>query len=80
MASSSSLPYVVLLMALCFGWSIAQEGLTHEGCIHMPIIHSTNTQYFEKRAVSLALTNRSDIAYYAKRMIAFPQPISRHVY
>jgi len=63
--SFSSIALVVL--ATCLGPSIAQGETTHEGCIHMPIIHSTNTRYFEKRAVSLSLTNRSDIAYYAKR-------------
>lgn len=67
MALSLSFPYLVLVLVICLGRSIAQEDTIHEGCIHMPIIHSTNTQYFKKRAVSLSLTNRSDIAYYAKR-------------
>ncbi len=40
----------------------------HDGCIHMQVIHSTNTNYFSKRAVEFDLANRSDVAYYAKRM------------
>jgi hypothetical protein len=40
----------------------------------MPIIHSTNPQFLGKRAVSLALTNRSDIAYYAQRTTLTPFP------
>lgn len=62
-----SFSYLLLVLATWLQQSFAQEDLIHEGCIHMPIIHSTNTQYFEKRAVSLALSNRSDIAYYAMR-------------
>lgn len=39
-----------------------------EGCIHLPIIHSTNVRHFtEKRGVQLKLANRSDVAYYAQR-------------
>ena len=63
----------LLVLATCLAPSIAQEDTTHEGCIHMPIIHSTNTRYFEKRAVSLSLSNRSDIAYYAKRIDIPPE-------
>jgi hypothetical protein len=65
--SSSLLSYLVLLLAVCLGQTQGQDASIHEGCIHMPIIHSTNTHYFGKRAVSLSLSNRSDIAYYAKR-------------
>ncbi|OIW22783.1 acid protease [Coniochaeta ligniaria NRRL 30616] len=76
MAFSFSFSYLVLVLVICLGRSIAQEDTTHEGCIHMPIIHLTNTQYFEKRAVSLSLTNRSDIAYYAQLNIGNPaQPV-----
>ncbi|KAB5513339.1 aspartic peptidase domain-containing protein [Coniochaeta sp. 2T2.1] len=71
MALSFSSLYL-LVLASWLGQSIAQEDPTHAGCIHMPIIHSTNTHYFEKRAVSLSLTNRSDIAYYAKLNIGNP--------
>ena len=62
----------LLVLASWLGRSTAQENPIHEGCIHMPIIHSTNTRYFEKRAVSLALTNRSDIAYYAQLNVGNP--------
>ncbi|EFW99931.1 candidapepsin-4 precursor [Grosmannia clavigera kw1407] len=44
----------------------------HDGCIHMQIVHSTNTNYFGKRAVELALANRSDVAYYAKLSFGTP--------
>lgn len=69
MASPFPLSSLVLALVLCLGRGTAaqEDTTTHEGCIHMPIIHSTNTQYFEKRAVALSLTNRSDIAYYAQR-------------
>ena len=44
-----------------------KEGHT-SGCIHMPVVHSTNVDRFtNKRGVQLQLANRSDIAYYAQR-------------
>ncbi len=46
----------------------------HDGCVHMQIIHSTNQQYFSKRAVEFTLANRSDVAYYAKRTALSPTP------
>ncbi|KAL1841551.1 hypothetical protein VTJ49DRAFT_6924 [Mycothermus thermophilus] len=51
---------------------------THdEGCIHLPIVHSTNVNFFSnKRGVQLQLANRSDIAYYAQLSIGTPpQPV-----
>lgn len=48
-----------------------------EGCIHLPIIHSTNVRHFtEKRGVQLKLANRSDVAYYAQRTLPPPSPPS----
>ena len=42
----------------------------------MPIIHSTNVDYFPKRGVQLQLANRSDVAYYAQLSIGTPpQPV-----
>ncbi len=51
---------------LAAAWANAQD-VDHQGCIHMQVIHSTNKQYFAKRAVQFDLANRSDVAYYAKR-------------
>ncbi|KAK1769010.1 aspartic peptidase domain-containing protein, partial [Phialemonium atrogriseum] len=62
----------LLLLAICLARVAAQIASVHEGCIHMPIIHSTNPQYLDKRAVSVELSNRSDIAYYAKLTIGNP--------
>lgn len=39
-----------------------------DGCVHLPIIHSTNVDHFARRGIQLALNNRSDVAYYAQRM------------
>lgn len=40
-----------------------------DGCIHLPVIHSTNVEHFSaKRGIQLQLANRSDVAYYAQRM------------
>lgn len=42
-----------------------------DGCVHLPIVHSTNANHFsKKRGVQLQLANRSDIAYYAQRTYA----------
>ncbi|KAK4167708.1 putative aspartic-type endopeptidase [Cladorrhinum sp. PSN259] len=53
-----------------------EEGHT-DGCIHMPVVHSTNLDRFStKRGVQLQLANRSDIAYYAQLSIGTPpQPV-----
>ncbi|KAK3944354.1 hypothetical protein QBC46DRAFT_361276 [Diplogelasinospora grovesii] len=73
MALLSLLPAsFAVLLALCCGEAAAQNQSTHEGCIHLPVIHSTNTNYFSKRAVELQLANRSDVAYYAQLSIGTP--------
>ncbi|KAK4650928.1 hypothetical protein QC762_701370 [Podospora pseudocomata] len=48
-----------------------------DGCVHLPIVHSTNANHFsKKRGVQLQLANRSDIAYYAQLSIGTPpQPV-----
>ncbi|KAK3989440.1 putative aspartic-type endopeptidase [Cladorrhinum sp. PSN332] len=53
-----------------------KEGHT-DGCIHLPVVHSTNVNHFSsKRGVQLQLANRSDIAYYAQLSIGTPpQPV-----
>ncbi|EGO57195.1 hypothetical protein NEUTE1DRAFT_80655 [Neurospora tetrasperma FGSC 2508] len=43
-----------------------------DGCVHLPIIHSTNTDHFARRGIQLALNNRSDVAYYAQLEIGTP--------
>ena len=72
MAPPFALRCFTLLLAICCGRVAAQEDVLppHDiGCIHMPIIHSTNVNHFsEKRGVQLQLANRSDVAYYAQRM------------
>ena len=81
MAASSLFSCLVLLIALCytqvaaaaitpFRNSTQSQNLTQhalEGCIHLPILHSTNVKSFQKRGVQLQLANRSDVAYYAQR-------------
>jgi hypothetical protein len=61
----------VLLVALfCHHvTALQQQQTTHDlGCVHLPIIHSTNVNHFsDKRGVLLQLANRSDVAYYAQR-------------
>jgi hypothetical protein len=59
----------VLLLALFCRHTTALEQLSHDdGCVHLPIVHSTNVNYFStKRGVQLQLANRSDVAYYAQR-------------
>ncbi len=60
----------VLLITLLF-WrhAAALQQTTHDvGCIHLPIVHSSNVnQFSNKRGVQLQLANRSDVAYYAQR-------------
>ncbi|KAK3339969.1 aspartic peptidase domain-containing protein [Lasiosphaeria hispida] len=76
MAPPSVLSFFVLLLAICCGRAAAQSQLipSHpEGCIHLPIVHSTNVNYFSsKRGVQLQLANRSDVAYYAQLSIGTP--------
>ncbi|KAH8899082.1 acid protease [Thozetella sp. PMI_491] len=76
MATSFSSSSLLLLLGLGVGYASALNGFVnisdHEGCIHMPIIHSTNTNYFSKRAVEVQLANRSDVAYYAQLDIGSP--------
>lgn len=43
-----------------------------DGCLHLPIIHSTNLDHFARRGIQLALNNRSDVAYYAQLEIGTP--------
>ena len=66
---ASSLTSLLLLLgsALPLAAQDVSEVDTHRGCVHMPVIHSTNTRVFEKRAVEVMLANRSDVAYYAQR-------------
>ncbi|EON99112.1 putative secreted aspartic proteinase protein [Phaeoacremonium minimum UCRPA7] len=75
MASSSFLQ--LLLLAITATLSAAlQNSSSHEGCIHLPVIHSTNPEVFSKRAIAVQLANRSDVAYYAKLEIGTPpQPV-----
>lgn len=79
MAAPSLFSSFALLLALCHGGFAAQSPsiATHDqGCIHLPIIHSTNVNYFTKRGVQLQLANRSDVAYYAQLSIGTPpQPV-----
>ncbi|KAL1878582.1 hypothetical protein VTK73DRAFT_7760 [Phialemonium thermophilum] len=71
MAPLSSL-VLLTLARTCLSQTLTPLPSIHEGCIHMPIIHSTNPQHFGKRAASVALANRSDIAYYAQLTIGNP--------
>ncbi|KAK0637437.1 aspartic peptidase domain-containing protein [Bombardia bombarda] len=78
MAASFLFSSFLLLLALCCGHAAAQNQTSslHEGCIHLPVIHSTNVNYFAKRGVQLQLANRSDVAYYAQLSIGTPpQPV-----
>lgn len=77
-ASSSLLSSLVFLIALfCFGVAGQDQTIHDVGCIHLPIVHSTNVGHFSsKRGVQLALANRSDVAYYAQLSIGTPpQPV-----
>ncbi|KAK4239590.1 putative aspartic-type endopeptidase [Achaetomium macrosporum] len=68
----------VLLIALLCCHATALQQTTHDtGCIHLPVVHSTNVNYFSsKRGVQLQLANRSDVAYYAQLSIGTPpQPV-----
>ena len=80
MAPSRSLRSLAWLLASCcahLATAITEIKVKQhdEGCIHLPIIHSTNIQHFaERRGVQLKLANRSDVAYYAQR--TFPSASS----
>ncbi|OAA63613.1 candidapepsin-4 precursor [Niveomyces insectorum RCEF 264] len=77
-------PFRLLRLSVLFGAAVAGAATTaaaaapplvedmHDGCIHMQIIHSTNTAHFSKRAVELSLANRTDVAYYAKLNFGTP--------
>jgi len=60
---------VLLLSLFCRHAAALQNTTTHDlGCVHLPIVHSTNVNYFSsKRGIQLQLANRSDVAYYAQR-------------
>ncbi|KAK3905466.1 putative aspartic-type endopeptidase [Staphylotrichum tortipilum] len=78
MAQSFFYSTSLLLIALCFGHAAVLQQTTHDvGCVHLPIVHSTNVNYFSsKRGVQLQLANRSDVAYYAQLSIGTPpQPV-----
>lgn len=66
-------PLLLQLLLLALGFALgaaAQNTSDHEGCIHLQVVHSTNTNIFSKRAVEVQLANRSDVAYYARRRIS----------
>lgn len=70
MAVSFLLSASVLLLASLCRHAAAQQEPHDDGCIHMPIVHSTNANHFtDRRGVQLQLANRSDVAYYAQRML-----------
>ena len=71
----------VLLIALFWRHAAALQQTTHDlGCIHLPIVHSTNVnQFSNKRGVQLQLANRSDVAYYAQRTYPSRSPPSVYV-
>ncbi|KAL2128651.1 hypothetical protein VTI74DRAFT_8897 [Chaetomium olivicolor] len=81
MAVSFLLSASVLLIALFCRHATAlqhPQNITHDdGCVHLPVVHSTNANYFSsKRGVQLQLANRSDVAYYAQLSIGTPpQPV-----
>ncbi|KAK4153518.1 putative aspartic-type endopeptidase [Chaetomidium leptoderma] len=69
---------VLLLAVACSYVSALQQQIIHDdGCVHLPVVHSTNANYFSnKRGVQLQLANRSDVAYYAQLSIGTPpQPV-----
>ncbi|GAB1320892.1 Aspartic peptidase domain-containing protein [Madurella fahalii] len=77
MAVSLLLSASVLLFALLCRHVAAQHEPHDDGCVHLPIVHSSNPKYFSsKRGVQLQLANRSDVAYYAQLSIGTPpQPV-----
>lgn len=68
---------LALLIALFCHHAFAQHQPHDDGCVHLPIVHSTNINHFStKRGVQLQLANRSDVAYYAQLSIGTPpQPV-----
>ena len=79
MAAPFLMPLYVLFIVLAACWRpvTAQSEaivLHDDGCVHMPIVHSTNVRHLsEKRGIQVQLANRSDVAYYAQRT---PSPLS----
>lgn len=74
MASSFTTQLLLLASSFFYGaWAQCAEG---ESCVQLPVVHSTNTNIFSKRAVEVQLSNRSDVAYYAQLNIGSPaQPV-----
>ncbi|KAL2160462.1 hypothetical protein VTH06DRAFT_1150 [Thermothelomyces fergusii] len=65
----------VLLVALlcCYTAAALQQPVHDVGCVHLPIVHSTNVDHFsDKRGIQIQLANRSDVAYYAQLSIGTP--------
>ncbi|KAH6839420.1 aspartic peptidase domain-containing protein [Chaetomium sp. MPI-CAGE-AT-0009] len=78
MAVSFLLSASVLLLALfCHHVTALQHNTHDDGCVHLPIVHSTNVEHFSnKRGIQLQLANRSDVAYYAQLSLGTPpQPV-----
>jgi hypothetical protein len=77
MAVPSLVSALVLLLGFFCRDATGLQDIAHhdDGCVHMPIVHSTNVNYFSnKRGVQLQLANRSDVAYYAQRTYPFFNP------
>lgn len=79
---AASILYTVSVLLLGLVHHVAAAALPQptphdDGCVHLPIIHSTNVNFFSgKRGIQMALANRSDIAYYAQLSIGTPpQPV-----
>ncbi|KAG6365676.1 hypothetical protein INS49_007287 [Diaporthe citri] len=74
MAPSFTLQLLLLASSFFYGaWAQCAE---EESCVHLPVVHSTNSKIFSKRAVEVQLSNRSDVAYYAQLNIGSPaQPV-----
>lgn len=74
MASSFTIRLLLLASSFFYGaWAQCTE---EESCVQFPVVHSTNTNIFSKRAVEVQLSNRSDVAYYAQLNIGSPaQPV-----
>lgn len=66
----------LLLLASSFFYGAWAQCVEDESCVQFPVVHSTNTNIFSKRAVEVQLSNRSDVAYYAQLNIGSPaQPV-----
>ncbi|KAH6627542.1 aspartic peptidase domain-containing protein [Chaetomium tenue] len=68
---------VLLLALFCHHATALQQAIHDDGCVHLPIVHSTNVAHFSnKRGIQLQLANRSDVAYYAQLSLGTPpQPV-----